>query len=110
MRKYTTVTGKIVDLNDPKTYKDIKAKTLSQLDGTMFYDIGFLTFWMNYAYPQRFTYFTDFDSRQRLEAICKNVAKSYHKNLKNKTWFKEKIFLLHDLSIRMAKNKKKSKL
>lgn len=109
MRKFKTHSGAVVDLDDVKTYKYIKENTIAKLDSILFYDIGLLNILVNYKYPERFNYFTDFDSKQRLDSIHKNVAKLYDKNCKNKKWLKEQIFMLHDLSHRIVNNRKSKK-
>lgn len=96
MRKFKTHAGAEVDLDDPKTYKSIKAKTIGELTILLHCEIGRSIFYMNYLNPSKYTYFTNWDARTKIDHVIKSITRSYKKNCMNKKWLKEKIFLLNN--------------
>ncbi len=115
-----TLSRQKIDLDNPETYKHLP-NSMNELDGRVFYKIGYSICYMDFWHPEvfnkekiepdmsrdwtleeiaagwpdavaNFGYY----QRQRVYKLIENFTKNRHNNWGNILWFKEQVFLIED--------------
>ncbi len=85
--------GEEFDLDDPTTY-DYLPKDLEGLSRSMWYEIGFALWYMDYHMPDFYT--KDYPQRIRVESLIRKFTDGRLENCQNVLWWQEQIFLFQD--------------
>jgi len=98
MKKFTTFDGSKVDLDDPKTYKNILDGTddTTALDKHMFSDIGYALCYMKHMHPNSFRFSYGNTQKKRVKKLIEKFCNRRYKNTGNPMWFKKMIFIFED--------------
>ena len=97
MRKYILSGGPEVDLDDPKTYKDLPQNKL-EIYYTMLKEIGYMYLYTHYWNKDIFFSGRESTANQmeRINTFLDNYSKNRSKNAGNLLWNQEQLFLFLD--------------
>lgn len=97
MREYkcTDLSGKIVDLDDPKTYEYLP-KEVEALNHLMLKEIGYYYCYTHFWHKDMFVEKKEDSQMNRVEKLIKDFTDNRDKNWENIIWFQEQVFLFQD--------------